>query len=970
MNNNSSPRPQVSPRERMQRPQAVAKQHSYLAALPAGNPNLEGFVRGLAAFNPALERFTAQRVDEQAEANRRTSNDLALSNAHRIENPTDALTGEPVQVPSSVPPAFNAEYRRSYGTVLAQRAALETKADLLARYQAEKDTDGFDVDAFLAQSRQKALSGVRDSNMVSVLGNHLSEAEASIRSASQADAVRRHEEQRLTTASRLTDGFTADMTPGQLAERHFNWYVPQMRSIQVDPKQSASLLLNRVKALSETAGGRPDLFAVFQERDGEGFSILDRNPQLADHIATARDHAQRMRDGALKEAKQPAVAKLLMGYDDDIREQPERVHVERLVSDVSSGNISAEKAASLYHQAQEELGKKKAQASLELDAERGMLGYYDPKDQNKVLDKMLGVTAKAMWQAAVGGDQRQTEALAQAIMQRHSQTGATVPVDTLQRLMETTVTNLPSPEGPSEKFMASAAVYRALGADPKYRGLYFKDDTDQVMSAFVKHLDGGADPKTAYTAAYRAIDPAFKEQARKRAEAPEMQDKIRSLALKYATGSTMWGWLGGHGRPENQLALGVWASTEVRRALETNPDLSDKELQAHIERKSAENFVLDTTSQLAIKVPPALSGELTQKALTAYSKSFGESLKAKGQFPDGTVVRYIPLNSEGLYEVQTWTGTRQKSMGQANLQDIINWHRSVTTLSTDEGAKLAEVRNALRAGKDLPQLDPALMAKGRSVGFFKDSELVQVQKANRDQVMARLKAVPDFGYGAPTNNTPPLPLNPNVKVDARTTSGVALQLAADPVTGKGFEHIGLAGSLIAMREGVALTAYQDPNPDAGMNIGAGYNLKANAGNVDTDLKRAGVPADRIADVKTGKASLTPDQAKRLIEVATPRYESMARKSAEDTAPGLWGRMTPQQRAVMVDIAYQVGDPAVFNKAWAALAAGKTQEFSDETRVFYRNNAGVMVEDTRARELRASMLAGVADWNARVGQAVK
>jgi GH24 family phage-related lysozyme (muramidase) len=199
---------------------------------------------------------------------------------------------------------------------------------------------------------------------------------------------------------------------------------------------------------------------------------------------------------------------------------------------------------------------------------------------------------------------------------------------------------------------------------------------------------------------------------------------------------------------------------------------------------------------------------------------------------------------------------------------------------------------------------------------------------------------------------------------------VALQLAASPVTGAGFEHVGLAGSLIAMREGVSLTAYPDPNPDAGMNIGAGYNLKANAATANQDLKRAGVPEDRIEDVKTGRASLTPDQAKRLIEVATPRYESLARKSADDTAPGLWNRMTTQQRAVMVDIAYQVGDPAQFKKAWAALAAGKTQEFSDETRVFYKNRDGQVVEDNRARELRASMLAGVADWNARVSLAAK
>lgn len=548
---------------------------------------------------------------------------------------------------------------------------------------------------------------------------------------------------------------------------------------------------------------------------------------------------------------------------------------------MKSGDISAEKAAALYHQAQEELGKRKALESMSKDASGGMLGFYDPKDQGKVLDQLLGTTAKRMWQAASSGDQQTVQGLAQYLTQQHSMTGATVPVDTLVRLMETSVTNLPDGAGPSEKFLASAEVYKALAADPKYRSMYFKGDTDEVMAAYVRNAVGGADPKTAYAAAYRSIDPAFKEQARKRAEAPEMQEKIRSRAVKYATGSTMWGWIGGNGRPENEQMLGAWAAGEVRRVVEQNPDLSDKEIQEHIERRVADNFVLDTTSRLAVKVPPALGGDLTQKAMSAYSAHVAAQLGPKG-FPEGSSVHYVPLNGEGLYEVQVWTGSRHKKVNDEQLQDIVNWHRASTTLSQSEGAQLAEVRKALKAGTPMPQVAPALMAKGRSVGFFKDAELGAVQKANRDQVMARLRAVPDFGYGAPTNTAPPLPVNPHLKFDPKTTTSVALELAASPVMGRGLEHVGLASSLIAMREGVSLTAYQDPNPEAGMNIGAGYNLKANAANVDSDLKRAGVPMDRIADVKTGKASLTPDQAKRLIEVAAPRYEDSARKSAEAT----------------------------------------------------------------------------------------
>lgn len=970
MNESNLARPQI-PRSNQPQPvrtQVVAHPHEYLRALPAGNPELDGLVRGLAGINPALSRFVDRRLDEERQQQGQQVDDRVKADAEQVQDPLGALRGEAKPLPADVPPAYDQHYRRAYGAILAQRAALEIRAGMSASYQQQKDTEGFNVDSFLTQQRQQALQGLSDPHVVGVLGAHLTETEAAIRSQDLRAAVQKHEDERHTTASRLTDAFTADMTPERMADQHFNWYVPQMRSIQVDPKQSAVFLLNRIKALSADAGGRPDLFDVFNQKDTEGFTVLDRNPQLQDHILQARDHAVRQRDEALKQAKQPAIAKLLMDYDDDARTTPERVTVERLVSDVASGNISAEKGASLYHEAQTELGKKKALAGMVTDAEHGMLGFYDPKDQNKVLDQMVGTTAKSMWQAAVNGDSRQVQALASVIMQRHSQTGATVPVDTLQRLMETNVSNLPSPDGPSQKFLASAEVYKALAADPKYRELYFKGDAKEVMDAFVEQQAGGLDAKGAYTAAYRSIDPAFKEAARKRAEAPEMQQKIASLATKYATGSTMWGWVGGNGRPENESMLGIWAATEVRRILTTNPDLTDKQLHDHIERSAEKNFVLDTSSHLAVKVPPSLGGDMTQRALSAFSKDMGDSMRAKGHFPDGSVIRYIPLNSEGLYEVQAWNGSRQRYIGQVMLADVIQRYRTASTLSQDEGAQLVEVRKAIRNGSDVPQVDPALLAKGRSVGFFKDSELGAIERANRVQVLNRLSTIPDFGYGQPTNETSPLPLKQNAMIDAKTTGRVALDLAGSSVAGLGSEHVGLAGSLIAMREGVSLTTYQDPNPDAGMNIGAGYNLKANAKYVDQDLKRAGVPADRIEDVKAGKASMTPDQVKRLLEVTTPRYEVLARKAAEDTAPGLWGRMTPQQKAVMVDIAYQIGDASQFKKAWSALAAGKTQEFSDETRVFYKNKAGERVEDKRARELRASILAGATDWNTRVQMA--
>ncbi len=77
----------------------------------------------------------------------------------------------------------------------------------------------------------------------------------------------------------------------------------------------------------------------------------------------------------------------------------------------------------------------------------------------------------------------------------------------------------------------------------------------------------------------------------------------------------------------------------------------------------------------------------------------------------------------------------------------------------------------------------------------------------------------------------------------------------------GKTHLDLAASLVTVREGVMLSAYGDPAKGAGLNVGAGYNLKANSATVAADLKAVGIPAERVADVQAGKASLTPDQVK-------------------------------------------------------------------------------------------------------------
>lgn len=150
-----------------------------------------------------------------------------------------------------------------------------------------------------------------------------------------------------------------------------------------------------------------------------------------------------------------------------------------------------------------------------------------------------------------------------------------------------------------------------------------------------------------------------------------------------------------------------------------------------------------------------------------------------------------------------------------------------------------------------------------------------------------------------------------------------------------------------------------------MNIGAGYNLKGNAKTVDADLRSVGVPAERLADVKEGRASLTGDQVKALTKLTLKRFEPEVIKTAESVKPGLWASLTAQQKAVMLDVAYQTGDAAQYRKAWAALAAGKGDDFKAELRTYYTNQKGERVEDARSLDLRSTLLQGPSAWKARL-----
>lgn len=940
------------------------------ARVPGGGPigaapdaRLQGLIQGLQAFSPALREWKQRQDAEDHQA----AIDQAKAQAETVEKPVDALTGGPVDVPSSVPPAFGSEFRRTYGETLAQRAALQTRQEIASAYEDQKNAPDFDVNAFLQQQRQKALQGIQDPLLQGVTGAHLDEVEAGIRHDFQALTVKRVDQQRVSAAYQLADGMTGDKSPQQLGQMYHDFYEPRVGELQVDKAQAASLFLQRLQKLSDAGNGRPELFDAMEAQDSSGLSVLARNPQLQSAVLEAKQHATTMRDRKLHEDTEVARFAELAAFDDDIQNRPETVTLDRVQHAIGPNGLSAEQGASLINRAQLSLAKRAMVQSRDDLASRGQLGMLGEGEQREYMEPRLAGGVQRLWDAATSGDAQGATFAASQLMQAQSRMGATVPVEGLRNLIKTSVSTLPNPQGPSAAFKASAAVYEAMAANPQYRNMYFDESSSKVMDAWLAHKDG-ADEKTAYDAAYRTIDPAVAAAARKRLDDPTFQARLQSVTKDAAQGSSFLArWLGGNGRPVNLVDMGGWASLAARKALMDNPDATDSEVAAYVEREAARNWVVDSTSNRAIKVRPDAQGNV-REAFAEFSK---DTLEAHKELPSGSHIEYIPRDDRGSYMVRAMNGMDGRTLGDITLQQLVLRNAQKHTMTAAEGDQVWKYKHALETGAPLPDLDPSLLGRAVSIGYLKDDELQAMQQRNGQRILERLRQTPDMGLGKPSGNYTELPRRGSVPVDNQLTSQTALELFGASVPQSAFlpaqtdQTTAAASSLVAMREGISLRAYQDPAKDGGTNIGAGYNLKAHAADADGDLKASGVPVEDIQAVKTGSKQLTSDQAKRLLQVSIGRYTQQTKEVADKAAPGLWDRMMPAQRAVMIDLAYQTGNAGQFHKAWEALQRGDTAGFKQEAKTFYKNQAGQMVEDARGTELRAAMLAGASYWKARL-----
>ncbi|WP_046114471.1 hypothetical protein [Aquincola tertiaricarbonis] len=935
---------------------------------------MNGLIAGLSQFNPALAQFNAQQAsvanyqaEKQEVEDKRKFAAEGSALGQGIESPRDALTGAPIVPPQTVPSAYADTFVNSVQETLAHRTGVQDKAEVVARYNELKDTEGFNAQAFLTEERSKALAGIKDPRAASIVGSHFVELEAMVRAEDERIRLRRRDEVRASSmAQTAADMFTGNMSPSELAST-YGVFQERAKALNYTTKESAQFLLTQLQHESTKLGGSPELFSVFDQKDAEGMTLMARNPQLIPLIDQARHEATKMRDRAIMEGSEIPRTKVLMGIEKQIETDPASVTQDLILSHMGKfGAVqSPGQALSLLSRAQEALAKKTATEAFTADANAGELWRHDAPIQRQVLDSLAGGLVQQMAKATAANDPAAVGQVAHQLMQLHSRTGATEPVDQLQRYVRTLTSNLPNKAGPSSAFQAAGELYKALSANPTYRDMYFNEETSKIMEGYTSAIGAGSDAISAYTQAYQAVSPEAKAAAEAYVKTPAFKAMTQKESHKYVEG-TGWlpDWLGGD-RADNRTMVGAAVASELRTWRTRNPFATESDARAYVESWTKKNFVLDKTNNVAVRVPPGLGGPLAQEALTNYSAEVGKRFNVGDRNDADWSIQYVPTGTDGKYHVVAFNGAATAALGNVDLQELMVKERAKKVLNDEERELLGQMRDAKKGGVLLP-LNPELIAKAEALRILKPAEAKQYREVQQKQLMERIDSTPRMNLGDPSAAALQLaPARKSGNVDNQLTARVAMDLLGSPMYAPQTQHVSLAASLITMGEAVALQPYEDPAHAAGKNIGMGYNLKANEKTVMDDLKRSGVPEERIMDVLDGRAALTPDQAKRLLLTAMPRYEKQVQELAEYASPGLWGRMTPAQKAVMVDVAWQVGDASKFKKAWMALATGDEKTFAAETKVYFTDRSGERKEDTRRNNLRAAMLAGVPYWEATV-----
>lgn len=956
--------PQVDPVSRPQDLRVVARPVDQTVA-PSQKNLLGDLVGGLASISPQLQQYVQQKNTSDALAAVEAGE--AAADRQDVLNPMQALSSQDA-MPAGIEPAFRPHFDKAYRSAIGQRHAIKIQDEVLGAWVQERMKIGDNpeaTEAWLRQQVQERTAGFTDPLMLDHINKSVVAAARNIRGDSRSIQFDRL---KATTMEGINSSFsmiTNDMTAEDMLTVYNSVIVPSALETGFATRtELAAKMLDRINALSTQMNGRPELFDALKEfKDpATGKTLAELNPQLAEAIEVQRKQADDMAERHLNKLAEPELFRKRISWEKRSAEGNPPT-IDEIYTEIGPRGLftTHEQAMSFWLQQQKAADAQRGLQHQLMLIRNGMGAALDPDDQKKAMDAVTEPLVGQLFAASQDpAGQQQFNMTVSSLINAHKAAGVSVPNSRLKNLFGTVKQGMPAPgQEPSPAFEMLANVYAQLPTN--LQSAYVADeDTRLILSRYTEGRSGGMgtqlDKPTALAQAYRSISPEAKAAADRMLKGPEARENMREVIdnkLSVVGWRAVLGFetLGTYPTNEENVTDRVLAAT--RSYIERNGgDITQGEAEKFASTWFQERYVYDRTANKYVEVPPNHTGDVSADAISAYTE------KMRKQWGKDSTPELVHLGN-GQYQVRGRGVAGNTLVHAVSLDQMRDEFFAPKTILSQEAPRLAVLQQSLLNGTATPAMlneNAELLAKAQGLGLLKGDLSRKVDevraKAFKEGVSSILQNVPKASLdGVDTARQP--------GDDHKTKVSMASRY---------FENGQFGKALTVTGEGVVLKTYTDA---AGVpTIGVGYNLKANAGTLKEDFRRAGIPAESIEDVVAGRKSISFEQTMRLFDVTYARHEASAQQQIESLyGRGTWMKLPAHRRGVITDLAFQAGDVKQFRQSLDGFINEVGSLDQQNPKVHFRDrNTGQMRADTGRNNLRLNMLNGVGTFSALLQRA--
>ncbi|HET7833200.1 MAG TPA: hypothetical protein VFK88_09575 [Gallionella sp.] len=976
-----------------------------IAVRPAEN-NMTRLANALGGF---MQAGGQKYLEAQAEQQRK---------AEEAQGFKAGKTGE------AVPPTASPWFQQGFNKATWETHAIDSTNDVMGEYATHKNDPGFDLGKMLQAKMQEDLRGVTDPTAISTYMERFGPISAKLKT----DLAQTHVEDVMRTRDTNMNIQMADMVRRSTAPETANGYPSTSHFIEDYAVQSRGWIaqgktqpeidhafLQAIEANSKTANGNPHAFDVFYEVDPTtGHSIVERNPAMAKAVADAKYRAEALHDNYLTKDSWEANRNAVFTLEQDIRSNPFDPSIPTRFQEYSVGEHSpfgrlgghAGSMSSLWnlYQSQMQTQQDGAVCGANIEAGHGALcGKEGAKAyMNRMLAPDLHTLATTLNDPnafVLSKDGKVAESASvralNNILTLTNKSGTNIMLEQVTNLFNGVSQKAPplndkNATVPTE-FKNLSMIYQQAksSSSPALASQLGDEDSRRLMDSYNWQVSQGVNENDAWRKAFSSRDPEVRTAKLKELDTPEGRKLVTDSIAGNASGigSNDSGWLpdwfrqdgthwyspltrlsrlglnrgmekrNGDGTyPSNYDSIAPYAYEEAKSFLANTEGASLKDVGPHLKEWVNANYLHDETMNKVVRVPPEFN---TREGVEAFSAFSAKLQQEKGH---GVQVDY-KWRGNGQYSIEI-TSAEGKFLNREypniTAKDIVNSYKAEKVLTPEETKVLNTLDTQARDGTltaSTAHSAAGVITKARQAGLL-SSALTNGLEGVRE--------LPAFSGGGVVqevnrNGLKPTAINPTLS----TLPDIGPRKAVLNTMRQLGDH---AGVLAVMGEGVVLKAYKDTHGST--TVGIGYNMDANAKNAEEDFRRAGINSP-VEAIHSGKVSLSTEQAVRLYQVVKPRYEAIA-QNAYDTCtkqPGAYNSMSPQERAVLTDIAYQSGgNVAKYTELMGHLLHKDStlENIGNALKRTYRSSADGKADQIteHRRNLRLALLTGRLDGSLR------